>query len=103
MAQRIQRGDQVRVIAGKDLGKQGEVSRVDLKKGTVVIDGVNLVTRHVKQQAGTAQAGIIQQEAPINISNVAFIDPETGRAGRVGFRVLEDGTKVRVVRGSSES
>ena len=103
MAQRIQRGDQVRVIAGKDRGKQGEVSRVDLKKGTVVIDGVNLVTRHVKQQAGTAQAGIIQQEAPINISNVAFIDPETGQAGRVGFRVLEDGTKVRVVRCSSES
>ena len=103
MAQRIQRGDQVRVIAGKDRGKQGEVSRVDLKKGTVVIDGVNLVTRHVKQQAGTAQAGIIQQEAPINISNVAFIDPETGQVGRVGFRVLEDGTKVRVVCGSSES
>ena len=103
MAQRIQRGDQVRVIAGKDRGKQGEVSRVDLKKGTVVIDGVNLVTRHVKQQAGTAQAGIIQQEAPINISHVAFIAPETGQAGRVGFRVLEDGTKVRVVRGSSDS
>ncbi|MBT3943294.1 MAG: 50S ribosomal protein L24 [Chloroflexi bacterium] len=103
MAQRIQRGDQVKVIAGKDRGKQGEVSRVDRKKGTVVIDGVNLVTRHVKQQAGTAQAGIIQQEAPINISNVAFIDPETGASGRVGFRILEDGTKVRVVRGSSES
>lgn len=103
MAQRIQRGDQVRVIAGKDRGKQGEVSRVDRKKGTVVIDGINLVTRHVKQQAGTAQAGIIQQEAPINISNVAYVDPETGQSGRVGFRVLEDGTKVRVVRGSSES
>ena len=103
MAQRIQRGDQVRVIAGKERGKQGEVSRVDLKKGTVVSDGANLVTRHVKQQAGTAQAGIIQQEAPINISNVAFIDPETGQVGRVGFRVLEDGTKVRVVRGASES
>lgn len=103
MAQRIRRGDQVKVLAGKDRGKQGEVSRVDRKKGTVVIDGINLVTRHVKQQAGTAQAGIIQQEAPINISNVAFIDPETGQSGRVGFRVLEDGTKVRVVRGSSES
>ena len=103
MAQRIKRGDQVKVLAGKDRGKQGEVSRVDRKKGTVVIDGINLVTRHVKQQAGTAQAGIIQQEAPINISNVAFIDPETGLSGRVGFRILEDGTKVRVVRGSSES
>ena len=103
MAQRIRRGDQVKVIAGKERGKQGEVSRVDRKKGTVVIDGLNLVTRHVKQQAGTAQAGIIMQEAPINISNVEYIDPETGESGRVGFRVLEDGTKVRVVRGSSES
>jgi len=56
MAQRIRRGDQVRVLAGKDRGKQGEVSRVDRKKNTVVIDGINLVTRHVKQQAGTAQA-----------------------------------------------
>ncbi len=103
MAQRIRRGDQVMVIAGKDRGRQGEVARVDRKKGTVVVDGVNVVTRHVKQQAGTAQAGIIHQEAPIQISNVAFIDPETGESGRVGFRVLEDGTKVRVVRGSSES
>jgi len=103
MAQRIRRGDQVRVLAGKDRGKQGEVSRIDRKKNTVVIDGINLVTRHVKQQAGTAQAGIIQQEAPIQISNVAFVDPETGKSGRGGFRVLEDGTKVRVVRGSSES
>ena len=57
MAQRIRRGDQVRVLAGKDRGKQGEVARVDRKKNTVVIDGVNLVTRHVKQQAGTALAG----------------------------------------------
>jgi large subunit ribosomal protein L24 len=103
MAQRIRRGDQVRVIAGKDRGKQGEVARIDRKKGTVIVDGVNLVTRHVKQQQGTAQAGIIQQEAPLQISNVAFIDPETGASGRVGFRVLEDGTKVRVVRGNRES
>jgi len=103
MAQRIRRGDQVKVLAGKDRGKQGEVARIDRKKNTVVVEGVNMVTRHVKQQAGTAQAGIIQQEAPIQISNVAFVDPETGNSGRVGFRVLEDGTKVRVVRGSSES
>ena len=103
MAQRIQRGDQVKVIAGKDRGKQGEVARVNRKKGLVVVDGVNLVTRHVKQRPGVAQAGIIQQEAPIQISNVAYVDPETGESGRVGFRVLEDGTKVRVVRGNRES
>lgn len=103
MAQRIRRGDQVKVIAGKDRGKQGEVARVNRKKGVVVVDGVNLVTRHVKQRPGVAQAGIIQQEAPIQISNVAYVDPETGESGRVGFRVLEDGTKVRVVRGNRES
>lgn len=103
MAQRIRRGDQVVVIAGKDRGKQGEVARVDRKKGVVVVDGVNMVTRHVKQRPGLAQAGIISQEAPIQISNVAYVDPETGKSGRVGFRVLEDGTKVRVIRGSRES
>lgn len=103
MAQRIQRGDQVKVISGKDRGMQGEVARVFLKKGLVVVDGVNLVTRHVKQRPGTAQAGIIHQEAPIQISNVAYVDPETGESGRVGFRILEDGTKVRVVRNSRES
>ena len=103
MAQRIRRGDQVKVISGKDRGKQGEVARVLLKKGLVVVDGVNLVTRHVKQRPGTAQAGIIKQEAPIQISNVAYVDPETGDSGRVGFRILEDGTKVRVVRNERES
>ena len=103
MAQRIRRGDQVKVIAGKDRGKQGEVARVLTKKRLVVVEGVNVVTRHVKQRQGTAQAGIIHQEAPIPISNVAYVDPETGESGRVGFRILEDGTKVRVIRGSRES
>ncbi|MDA1257946.1 MAG: 50S ribosomal protein L24 [Chloroflexi bacterium] len=103
MAQRIRRGDQVKVIAGKDRGKQGEVSRVDRKKNVVLVEGINMVTRHVKQRPGMAQAGIIHQEAPIPISNIAYVDPETGKSGRVGFRILEDGTKVRVVRNSSES
>ncbi|MCH7905933.1 MAG: 50S ribosomal protein L24 [Chloroflexi bacterium] len=103
MAQRIRRGDQVKVISGKDRGKQGEVARVFLKKGLVVVEGINLVTRHVKQRPGMAQAGIIHQEAPIQISNVEYVDPETGESGRVGFRILEDGTKVRVVRNKRES
>ncbi|MBG82316.1 MAG: 50S ribosomal protein L24 [SAR202 cluster bacterium] len=104
MAQaRIKRDDQVLVISGKDKGKRGAVIRVLLSDNRVVVEGVNIVTRHVKAQPGIAQTGMVQGEAPISLSNVMLIDPETGKAGRTGQKVLEDGTKVRMVKSGKRS
>ena len=98
MATRIRRDDTVLVISGKDKGKRGKVQRVIRGKNKVLVEGVNIITRHVKSRTGVRQAGIVQQEAPIDMSNVAYVEPETGRPGRVGWEYLEDGTKVRVLR-----
>jgi len=103
MATRIRRDDTVLVITGKDRGKRGKVQRVIPEKNKLVVEGVNIITRHVKSRGGTRQAGIVQQEAPIDISNVAYVEPDTGRPGRVGWERLEDGTKVRVLRSGQRS
>ena len=98
---RIKKGDQVIVRTGSDRGKKGEVLRVIPKENRAVVQGVRLVTRHRKPtplQAG----GIERIEAPINISNLALIDPKTGEATRVGYKKLEDGSKVRFARKSGE-
>lgn len=94
MAAKIKRDDEVIVIAGKDKGKTGKVSTV-LANGKVIIEGVNVQKKHQKPnpQAGVA-GGIIEQNAPIEVSNVAIYNSETGKADRVGFR-FEDGKKVR--------
>ena len=104
MAQtRIKRDDEVLVISGKDKGKRGSVIRVLVDQNRVVVEGVNMVTRHVKAQTGVAQTGIVQGEGSIALSNVMLIDPETGNAGRTGQGVLEDGTKVRTVKSGKRS
>jgi large subunit ribosomal protein L24 len=95
---RIKRDDEVLVISGKDKGKRGSVIRVLVEKNRVVVEGVNMVTRHVK-----AQTGMVQGEGSISLSNVMLIDPNTGIAGRTGQKVLEDGTKVRVVKSGKRS
>ena len=102
MANRIKKGDQVVVNAGKDKGKQGEVVRVDGDR--VVVANVNIVKRHTKPnpQAGVA-GGVVEREASIHISNVAVVNPATGKGERVGFKVLEDGRKLRVFRSSGEA
>jgi len=102
MANRIKKGDQVVVNAGKDKGKQGEVVRVDGDR--VVVANVNIVKRHTKPnpQAGIA-GGVVEREASIHISNVAVLNPATGKGERVGFKVLEDGRKLRVFRSSGEA
>ena len=100
---RIKREDEVLVISGKDKGKRGSVIRVLVDQNRVVVEGVNMVTRHVKAQPGVAQTGIVQGEGSISLSNVMLIDPETGVAGRTGQKVLEDGTKVRVVKSGKRS
>ncbi|WP_066097642.1 50S ribosomal protein L24 [Xanthomonas massiliensis] len=102
MANRIKKGDQVVVITGKDKGKQGEVVRVDGDR--VVVANVNIVKRHTKPnpQAGVA-GGVVERESSIHISNVQLLNPATGKGERVGFKVLEDGRKLRVFRSSGEA
>ncbi|MDG2524758.1 50S ribosomal protein L24 [Stenotrophomonas sp. HITSZ_GD] len=102
MANRIKKGDQVVINTGKDKGKQGEVIRVDGDR--VVVSNVNVVKRHTKPnpQAGIA-GGVVEREASIHISNVAIVNPATGKGERVGFKVLEDGRKLRVFRSSGEA
>jgi len=102
MANRIKKGDQVVINTGKDKGKQGEVIRVDGDR--VVVSNVNVVKRHTKPnpQAGVA-GGVVEREASIHISNVAVVNPASGKGERVGFKVLEDGRKLRVFRSSGEA
>ena len=102
MANRIKKGDQVVVNTGKDKGKQGEVVRVDGDR--VIVANVNIVKRHTKPnpQAGVA-GGVVEREASIHISNVNVLNPASGKGERVGFRVLEDGRKLRVFRSSGEA
>ncbi len=102
MANRIKKGDQVVVNTGKDKGKQGEVVRVDGDR--VVVANVNIVKRHTKPnpQAGVA-GGVVEREASIHISNVALFNAASGKGERVGFKVLEDGRKLRVFRSSGEA
>ena len=99
---RIRKGDQVIVIAGADKGKKGEVVRVDGDK--VVVQNINIIKRHTKPNPQAGQAGgIIEREAPIHISNVMLLNTASGKGERVGFKVLEDGRKVRVLRSSGEA
>ena len=99
---RIRKGDQVVVIAGKDKGKQGEIVRVLGDK--VVVSNINVVKRHTKPNPQAGQAGgVIEREAPIHASNVMLFNPATGKGDRVAFKVLEDGRKLRVFRSSGEA
>ena len=99
---RIRKGDQVIVIAGADKGKKGEVVRVAGDK--VVVQNINIVKRHTKPnpQANVA-GGIVEREAPFHVSNVMLLNPATGKGERIGFKVLENGHKVRVFRSSGEA
>ena len=100
---RIKKGDNVRVIAGKDKGKTGEVLRVVRDDDRVVVQGVNMIKRHTRASQ-TSAGGIVEREAPIHISNVAHTDPKADQptATRVGYRNLEDGRKVRYAKRSGE-
>ncbi|MDR0184908.1 MULTISPECIES: 50S ribosomal protein L24 [Lysobacter] len=99
---RIRKGDQVIVTTGKDKGKKGEVVRVLGEK--VVVSNINVVKRHTKPNPQAGQpGGVVEREAPIHISNVMLFNPATGKGERVGFKVLEDGRKLRVFRSSGEA
>ena len=96
---KIKKGDTVKVIAGKDNGKEGKVVSVDQKAGKVVVEGINMITKHAKPSAANANGGIVQKEAPIDGSNVMLV--HNGKATRVGFDV-KDGKKVRVAKATGE-
>ena len=100
-SQKIKKGDHVIVLAGRDKGKHGEVIQVRPKEGRALVRGVNIVRRHTKQ-SGANEGGIISKEGPIQLSNLALEDPKDGKPTRVGFRLLEDGKKVRFAKRSGE-
>jgi large subunit ribosomal protein L24 len=101
MALKIRTDDEVIVISGKDRGKVGKVTKVDPKKQRVTVEGVNIVKRHQRPQPNAPQieAGVIEREGPIHISNVQLIDPKTKKPTRVGV-TREGGTRNRVTRAS---
>ena len=101
MAAKIRKGDKVVVIAGRDKGKTGEVIKMLTAENRVLVRGVQMVRRHQRQTA-KQQGGIVAKESSIHISNVALADPKGGKATRVGFKVLGDGTKVRIAKRSGE-
>ena len=96
---KIKRDDLVKVIAGKDKGKEGKVIAVNHKKGTVLVEGVNMVTKHTKPSAQNQAGGIVTQEAPIDASNVMYV--YKGKTTRIGFSEI-DGKKVRVAKATGE-
>ena len=101
MANKIKKGDTVVVLAGKDKGRHGEVTKVMPKDGKVLVSGINVHARHTKPTQARPQGGIERREAPLHISNVALEDPKTGKPTRVRFED-RDGKKVRVAAKSGE-
>ena len=96
---KIKKGDTVKVIAGADKDKEGKVIAVNHKNNTVIVEGVNMITKHTKPSMANQNGGIIQMEAPIDASNVMYL--HNGKATRIGFKV-EDGKKVRVAKSTGE-
>ena len=101
MAAKLRKGDSVVVLAGKDKGKKGEITRVMPKDNKALVGGVNVSIRHTKQTQ-SAQGGRIAKDMPIDLSNLALVDPKSGEATRVGFRI-ENGEKVRYAKKSGET
>ncbi len=93
--QKIRKGDTVRVIAGNDKGKEGEVLQVFPKERRIIVKGVRMITRHLRPSAKHREGGIVQQEGPLSISNVLLVCPECDRPTRVGFVISESGEKLR--------
>ena len=98
----IKKGDTVYVNAGDDKGKTGRVLKVLIEKNRAVVEGVNVVTKATKPNAKNPQGGLVKMEAPIHASNLQLVDPKSGKAIRVGYKVNEDGKKVRISKKSGE-
>ena len=98
---KIKKGDNVVVISGRDKGKRGEVLRVIPAEARLIVQGVHVARRHTKPRMGDP-GGIVDKELTIHVSNVAHIDPQSGKPSRVGYKLLDNGRKVRVARRSGE-
>ena len=98
----IKKGDTVYVNAGDDKGKTGRVLKVLIEKNRAVVEGVNVVTKATKPNAKNPQGGLVKMEAPIHASNLQLVDPKSGKATRVGYKVNEEGKKVRISKKSGE-
>ncbi len=98
---KIKKGDTVKIVTGRDKGRQGTVLSVNERR--LLVEGINLIKKHTKPNPDKQiEGGIIQKESPIDVSNVALLNTATGKADRVGFKVLEDGRKVRVYKSTGE-
>ena len=101
--ERLRKGDQVVVTAGKDRGKQGEILNLGTE-GKFLVQGINLVKKHTKPNPALGTAGgIVEKEMTIDGSNLALLNPETGKGDKVGFKILDDGQKVRVFKSNGEA
>lgn len=98
----VRSGDTVKVISGDDKGKSGKILSVDLEKRKAIVEGLNLVTKHVKPSASSPQGGIQKKEAPIHVSNLMLVDPKTGEATRTGRKKDENGKLVRYSKKTGE-
>ena len=100
--QKLKRDDEVIVTTGRDKGKRGKITKV-LAGGRVIVSGINMVKKHVKANpARGTQGGIVEQEASLHISNVALFNAATQKADRIGYKLLEDGAKVRIYKSSGD-
>lgn len=98
---KIRKGDSVIVLTGKDKGRTGEVVKMMPAEGKAVVGGINMVRKH-QRQSQNQEAGIVSVEAAVQVSNLALVDPKDGKATRVGFKIMDDGSKVRVAKRSGE-
>lgn len=98
---KIKSGDTVVVTAGEHKGSEGKVMKVLIEKNKAIVEGVNMVSKHEKPSASNPQGGIAKKEAPIHISNLSLVDPKTGKATRIGYK-MEDGKKVRFSKQSNQ-
>ena len=98
----IKKGDTVYVNAGEDKGKTGRVLKVLISKNRAVVEGINMVTKATKPNAKNPQGGLVKMEAPIHVSNLQLLDPKSGKPTRVGYKLNEDGKKVRISKKSGE-
>jgi len=101
MPAKIKKGDRVIITTGRDRGKKGEVMKVMAEESRALVSGVNMVKRHQKQTQ-KLQGGIVSKESPVHLSNLAHVDPKDGSATRIGWKVLNDGRKVRFAKKSGE-
>ena len=99
---KVRKDDEVVILTGKDKGKRGKVLRVLREESRVVVEKVNMIKRHVRPDRMGKSGGIVEKEAPIHVSNVAIFNTATGNGDRIGYKVLEDGQKVRVFKSNGE-